>query len=196
MLLADWYFCCSAQLRPAEAQAYLDVLEVLRRPQSAPELRVAAANQLLRAERLLQVYAIPALVEQLVQTKGQLAVGPTSERSITHVLMETVGPGMPPELRELVATLSSSTNRDIIGTVFKIADAVKVPDRVHVGRPYLDLPRYPLVVTLLALLRQIARHDPDQASIAMLGERALGFLSPARDGKFGRLPQLLVMETL
>lgn len=70
-MLADWFFCTTMRLSPADAHAYLDTLAVLRRSQ--PELQhvLDSAAALRSAPSWLQLYAL----HPLLTAHGKLADG-------------------------------------------------------------------------------------------------------------------------
>ncbi|MEU7587276.1 hypothetical protein AB0A95_13350 [Micromonospora sp. NPDC049230] len=198
LVLPAWYLCCQIRLEAAETAAYLDILEVFAAPyRSVGRLRYAV-EQFARTERTTQVYAIPILVEALREDApddvAADVVAATGEL-LAEALATAAGLAVPSLLTELISGLGTRSGDEVLQRLAAVGD-VRPPRSAGHGGPYLDLADNAAPVMVLALLRSIAWRNPERAAHLCNSEQALPVVDRARDGRHGRLPLLLAIETL
>ena len=161
-MLADWFFCTTMRLSPADTHAFLDTLSVLQRPEPNLLEVLDAAAALDSAPPWLQLYAL----RPLLTAHGRLADHAADEAD------DGTGPG-PDDVPEGYQAAGGGRRRPEDGAAGSAYGDAELARRIErLGDAVLSSTDHPLAAVVNSVLAAVLRDD-EAAGTALVRDIAL-----------------------
>jgi hypothetical protein len=116
-MLAEWYFCCCINSNSSETEAFLSILESIENPESNAQLLYLAYNELKHTEDIMQIYALPTVLNSLRRDSLPDGLKNTINKYFKH-LSASVPEQVENSIQQLIKLeLSNQSSENIIKVV-------------------------------------------------------------------------------